>query len=272
MRYSLVIMVLAAGISGVAFGCGPPSCPTCEYWNGNDCVSVICPDCQYCSYDDGRCHTWCPAGTSCCNGQSCCSPANCESCVNGWCQFCGGDPYKTCCNGQCCDPAQCQSCVNGQCQVCGGDTCYTCVNGQCVLCGGYPNKKCCDGTCYQECEESGDTTPCSSTKDTPCLGCVGLFGDCHTACHSYHYLNTTIYGCYGGCPGECDWVEPEPDCYKVYYCENYIHYVFAECTDMSETGPVPLDCWPQYVIPWSCTRCQEGELCSTETVPSRRCQ
>ena len=112
----------------------------------------------------------------------------------------------------------------------------------------------------------------SKIKRYGVLGCVGLFGNCHNACYSYHYLNTPIYACDEGCPGECDWVEPEPDCYKVYYCENHIHYTFAECTSMSETGPVPLDCYEQLVMPWSCTRCSKGELYRTETLVSRRCQ
>ncbi len=201
------------------------------------------------------------------------SGPTCPPCANpyfngsGW--ACGGCVIDC---GNCfkCDTSTIPPSCADKCDSLNCKYCPDCSTG-CQVCGGEPNQKCCNGTCYPKCKESSTTTPCSSTNNTPCLGCVGLFGNCHSACYSYHYLNTPIYACDGGCPDECDFEDPDPDCYEVYYCENYIHYTFAECTNWSETGPVPLDCYEELVTPWSCTRCREGALYRTETCPSRRC-
>jgi hypothetical protein len=131
--------------------------------------------------------------------------------------------------------------------------------------------KCCDGTCQPKCEEVGSETPCSSEKNSPCPGCVGIFGNCSSN-EARFYSDELIYNCWGGCPGECDDEYPDPPCVDIYYCNNYIHYTFAECTSWSETGPVPLDCYEELVMPWSCTRCQQGDYSRTLNVLSRRCQ
>jgi hypothetical protein len=295
-KYIVVFLATSLFLPGLVRPAMACHCPPCyrqtesggcvfDCTAGDGCCNYH--NCKSCDWGTGRCYYYCEDGTTCCYDGACCDPHRCRSCVSGHCRKCNGDPNYDCCNGECYDKRikKCckdgekewicekyKECCNGSC--CDPNECKSCVDGECKVCGGDPTKKCCNGTCEPKCEEVSSETPCSSTKNTSCLGCVGLFGDCHNACYSYHYLNTPIYACNGGCPGECDWEEPDPDCYDVYYCDNYIHYTFAECTSCPGGEiycPVPLDCYEEDVMPWSCTRCQEGGYYKTETVSSRRC-
>jgi len=202
-----------------------PECGDCERWNGDQCVPYGnceggCPNCYACA------GCWCECASECC-GDSDCGEPNCWSCVN-----CG-------CENQC--TGSCQSCVDGSCKVCGGD----------------PDQICCDGGCRPKCHEWDDETSCSSANDEPCVACVGIFGDCSTYA-TWVYTNAVTHGCSGGCLGDCHDVE-KPVCYRLYKCGSYIHYVFAECGTGGEI-PGPLDCYSQEVMPWSCTRCAQGDL------------
>jgi hypothetical protein len=135
------------------------------------------------------------------------------------------------------------------------------------------NKKCCEGTCQPKCEEVYSETLCSSENNILCPACVGMLGNC-TSIEVRFYTDATIYNCGGGCPGDCDYEYPYPDCYEVYSCSNYIHYTFAECTSYPGEimDPLPLDCYEQLVGPWSCTRCQQGDYSHTVPVVSKRCK
>lgn len=116
------------------------SCMTCS---NNNWVPV-CPSDATCN--DGHC---CYAGsTYCSNGYNwgCCWTIECETCVDGFCKVCGGDPNKACCNGQCYDirtkqcchdatndyicDINCKSCCNGSC--CDSTKGEICKNGDCV--------------------------------------------------------------------------------------------------------------------------------------------
>jgi hypothetical protein len=81
-----------------------------------------------------------------------CHPEFCESCIDGQCKLCGGEPNFGCCEGHCCDLDQCLDCntVTGACvSRCRPEDCRTCDgNGQCQTCGNDPNKACCNGQCY----------------------------------------------------------------------------------------------------------------------------
>jgi len=107
-------------------GCEPP-CDDCEECDIEDCECVWegCPSCGRCRYCDSSCDCqWvgncrydsdCPDCHTCptpeCNCEYQCNPDNCQTCVNGSCQVCGGDPDKCCDNGTCVD-----KCTNtGQC-------------------------------------------------------------------------------------------------------------------------------------------------------------
>lgn len=192
--------------------------------------------------------------------------------MNGQIVTCGGDPNKECCGGQCitkCDTDNCEECDGaGGCESkCGPNE--ECCNGECC---DTTTKKCCDGECQPKCDETENETMCSSEQNTSCPGCVGALGNC-SGNEARVYSNETIYNCGGGCPGDCPGMPfPTAPCYDIYYCQNYISYTFAECTAMSETGPVPLDCYNQIEFPWSCTRCQGGGYDRTMDVVSRSCQ
>jgi len=95
------------------------------------------PPCRRC--EDGVWVWKCGAGQTCCSG-SCCSGSCCDNktcydpdtkrcCHYGTGQTC--DKNKQCCDGDCCDPDKCESCVDGECKVCGGDPNYFCCDGSC---------------------------------------------------------------------------------------------------------------------------------------------
>lgn len=52
--------------------------------------------------------------TTTCGSDFDCDPCNCESCVDGECKVCGGDPNKFCCEGECCKSG-CEFCWEGNC-------------------------------------------------------------------------------------------------------------------------------------------------------------
>jgi hypothetical protein len=122
------------------------------------------------------------------------------------------------------------------------------------------------------CVEEDDETSCSAVNNMPCIKCVGILGGCSDYI-TMQYTNAVRYDCTGGCPGECDDVD-SPICYRTYKCKGGITYNLAECTSMSEIGPVPLDCYPQEVTMWRCTLCAPDydNLLYTGYTPSSRCQ
>jgi len=66
---------------------------------------------------------------------SSCDPANCQTCVDGWCQVCGGDPNQVCCDGSCepkCEDGE----PTGECDT-SHNAEYECVG--CVLIGDCSN-------------------------------------------------------------------------------------------------------------------------------------
>jgi hypothetical protein len=106
--------------------CNAAECQRCVDGScrGCDPISEAC-----CSNGiTGQCFD--PWSQVCCNGQVYTWPEHkcCKDGTNEW--VCDSD--KECCNGNCCDPAKCESCVDGQCKVCGGDPSMHCENGQCV--------------------------------------------------------------------------------------------------------------------------------------------
>jgi len=247
---------LPAAVAGCLDWCG--WCYTCE---DCECVYDGCPRCGSCRYcgSDCRCRNYGDCWGGC---------PTCESCVNCYCQCnseCGCDG-KTC--SGCCVCSNC-SCVPNH-SNCDEANCYKCENCNCVYRCNPDTQVCCDGSCKPKCEEVGSETLCGSENDTPCRACVGITGNCFDH-RAKSYTNEIIYNCSGGCPGECDDEYPDPPCYEEYFCDDYIHYTFAECTNMSETGPVPLECYDAGA-PWGCTRCQQGGYYRTLTVLSRRCQ
>jgi hypothetical protein len=87
------------------------------------------------------------------------------------------------------------------------------------------------------------------------------------------YTDAVRWDCTGGCAGDCNSVPLPPVCYRTYECKTGIRYTFAECTNMSETGPVPLDCYGTE-DPWSCWTCVPNYsiLKYTGDTTSSRCQ
>ena len=176
----------------------------------------------------------------------------CKSCVG-----CSCECTSECCADSDCDQANCYHCVDCHCQ-------YKCD----------PNTEvCCDGVCTPKCEEVGSETLCGSENNIPCPGCVGILGDCSNY-KARFYTNEIIYNCSGGCPGDCDGEYPAPPCYDIYYCNNYIHYTYAECRPpIPPAPPGPIDCYETGPgMPWGCTRCQQGDYYLTMDVLSRICQ
>jgi len=193
--------------------------------------------------DCGECCEWDPDVEDCVTIGGC--PA-CYSCLNCNCE----------CTSECCDDSAC-----GPCQECNLDTCYCddicieceeCVEDNCISCGAL-GKVCCEGWCEEPCEEEDDETMCSSANDEECIKCVGILGGCSSH-YTHIYTNATTYSCNGGCYGDCQQIQG-PACYRIHKCtEKTPPDSFAECTSMSETGPVPLDCYP-VGMPWYCYYC-----------------
>jgi len=293
-QIALLMVFLLLLFTRPAMGWQQP-CPGCCAWSGYDCVSSSskCSQCEDCIKHEIKHTCTCECNVECgCDGKTCPGCCKCEDCAcvddSSKCTGCKScsifgcacfdDNRKCpenheCCNGVCCSGNDCKYCdVNDNCvSYCDPSKCHECDGlGHCEVCGGDPNETCCDGTCQPKCEEVGSETLCGSEKDTPCRSCVGILGDCFNY-KAQVYSNQTIYNCSGGCPGECDDEYPSPPCYDEYFCNNWIHYNFAECTSMSETGPVPLECYDAGQ-PWGCTRCQQGDYSRTLYVLSRRCQ
>ena len=245
------LLLLLSAIQNCARAC-PPQCPPCYYWNGQHCIYGCNPDrCETCK--QGECQSTCDSE----NCQRCNGSGSCEStCDPNQCEQCDGE-------GNCessCDPNQCEVCDGqGNCEsTCDPDQCEECDGqGNCEVCGGDPDKVCCEGSCEPICEQTGYDAICSSDNDKSCRACVGIGGNCSNY-DARVYSNQTIYNCTGGCPGECDEEYPSPPCYDEYYCNNWIHYTFAECSAMGPTGPRPLECYDAG-MPWGCTRCQQGD-------------
>ena len=93
-----------------AYTCCGPGWSYCPGAVSPGPVFDCCPP-DYQCLGNGRC---CPNGTTLCEGPggmwSCCNPSYCnESCIDGWCQTCGGDPNTSCCNGNCCPHGCCEN-------------------------------------------------------------------------------------------------------------------------------------------------------------------
>ncbi len=137
--------------SGTGATC-PKSASCCD--GGKSCPDSNTHFC--CNYGTGQ---TCPNGETCCNNpeKPCCNPALCESCIDGQCKVCGGDPAKVCCNGQCKTNTGTNTCRLDVQEI---DTTFCICGGN--ICGGggakYPQYQCA-GTCI------GCYT-CSSTQTT----------------------------------------------------------------------------------------------------------
>lgn len=137
---------------------GSPICcpPDGEYCPGaphplNDC----CPPGQYC-VGNGRCCPKEPTPWTLCEGSegtwTCCDPSYCnQTCVNGICRDCGGDPTKCCVNRVCKGPI-CDNCHSLS------DTAYEC--------GHYEDSTtCASDFCIIDVL---DTVTCDYHPDSPC--------------------------------------------------------------------------------------------------------
>jgi hypothetical protein len=186
-----------------------------------------------------------------------------------------------------CDPPceGCQKCEEGVCvdddSKCDTENCYRCVSGDCEYqclsghfccdgeCCGTGARCCSDGSCASCCYEEEDETTCSSANNIPCTACVGVFGDCSIN-NTYIYTNASLYDCTAGCPGDCPDDSDSIVCSRRYSCKTGIVYNFQECTNMSEMGPVPLDCY-NAGMPWYCKTCVQDSLLLTLSFGSKRC-
>ena len=120
----------------------------------------------------------------------CCESGNGKACLY----------EETCCGSDCCDPTQCETCVDGECIVCEGDPELTCYNGHCCCapngCGS------CGGTSYPDnptaCEDTSFLAACDAHD--ACYGdCGHDKADCDTTFH-----NAMIAVCNGSsCEGSC---------------------------------------------------------------------
>jgi len=99
----------------------------------------------------------CNSDQPCCNGH-CCDPNDCETCVDGYCQVCGGDPNKICCdNGSCVKPCELEAVV-GQCDK---------KTVQCPECGSWCSdyyKIVYTGNTVYRCKEPGCPGDCQDTE------------------------------------------------------------------------------------------------------------
>lgn len=172
-----------------AMGWVPP-CPPCNYWFG-ECIYY-------------------------------CEPNWCETCVDGSCQVCGGDPDKVCCDGTCCDTDDCEkTCVDGSCQVCGGDPDCECVDGECLCCWrlqehpqGTGDCACSEGTghCGTYIEAwSISTCERSSSGSKYCNITYRQVGSRYACDESTDWVN--LFLCYSGqaaqCVAICSWGSAE---------------------------------------------------------------
>jgi len=262
MRYSLVIMAVVLGISGVAFGCSG-GCGTCAYWNGEECLPWCNP--SYCENCDGQGHCIVCNATpyqECCSGQ--CYDIRVQKCCQavGYGYVCNNN--DTCCNGQCCNPLQCKSCVNGVCKSnCDPNLCQVCDGqGHCIVCNGNMSKCCMNGQCKNRCgssccgddqyccgeqaccaadevccyyldtlehycsppcrDEVIDTTSCSENNEDD-YKCTGCQQITAPTCGTYRdYTGLQIKACYDGCP-QFDWSTSYDDCYREKRCFPMLH-------------------------------------------------
>jgi hypothetical protein len=213
--------------------CLYPLCSCYTYCGTSPCCHGHCCSSGATCCSDGRC---CSRGGACC-GAGCCDPgAHCCS-SNGHCcldgkNCCGNsgccDPDKTCCgDGHCCDPTQCQTCVDGTCQFCGGDEvnkfcCYgnCCDKRKCEYCD--PETQSCKPRCKPEkCEEcDANSWSCKSRckSDECCIdgACVesGL-------CWILPRCNSSTYSC-----GDFD----ESVCNSMTEQVNYDGHVHYRCS------------------------------------------
>jgi hypothetical protein len=134
----------------------------CRHWRTEQCCwntwelwATVCSNELGCCY--GVCYDY--AAKYCCND----GPP-------GGHRFYLIDIDKQCCNGSSCDPANCETCIDGECKVCGGDPTKTCCNGSCCN----TNQKCCDGSC---CNKDWTKETVAERADT-CGSCNSSTGYC----------------------------------------------------------------------------------------------
>ena len=264
--------------------CDGPCCNDVCCGSGDTCCDGSCCDGPCCN------DVCCGSGEDCC-GATCYDPST-QGCCDGTIytlatqKCCDDGPFGkytcgislACCIGSCCVSGE-ACCETG---ILSG-TCYNTTTQKCCPTGDPPylcdiDEVCCDydDSCAEPCDEWGDGgVTCSSSNNSPCIACVGALGNCSDN-KELVYLNNEVYDCSGGCPGappDCSSFNNDGvDCYDEYLCtDNGIPYVMAHCTSMSETGPIPLECYST-TIPLGCTRCQKGGFYQTMTVASPTCQ
>jgi len=190
----------------------------------------------------------------------------CFGCETCFCPVCVDDDSK--CTGCC------YLCVDALCLadplLCSG--CCSCTGCQCLdddsLCLPWV-EVCCDCGCEPVCEEVENDQVCSSEYDTLCPGCVQEALDDCSNYEASRGTNAIRYNCWGGCPGDCYDVVPDPVCWNLYFCEDKITIPFAICKRLWPGDP--LDCYTSFQ-PVECTRCRQGGYNYSLPLISMRCK
>jgi len=190
MKRQISLILIVSALSTVANGWTPPSIH-CIWWNGYGWVAK-CQNGRFQSplgccpgetpEEDTCCVTW--SGEICCNHQCVVPDPNHDCCDNR--ELYNTDTHE-CCGGKViakCDPDKCESCIDGECKVCDGDPNLACHNGHCCCapngcgsCGGIDiipdNPAGCSDTSFLEVCNTHDSCygECGSNKDT----CDGVF-------------------------------------------------------------------------------------------------
>jgi hypothetical protein len=157
---------------GTANCCDPAACEDCN-WTTGVCESR-CPDCQTCD-GAGNCRD--------------CDPNHCETCIDGKCVVCGGDPTATCRDGHCC-------CAANGCGACGGPSIPDNPTG----CSDTSFLDACNAhdTCYATCDNDlNHKTVCDNAFFITMLNvCDGSNPACTTLCiiAANAYFNGVFWG------------------------------------------------------------------------------
>ncbi|MFA5292476.1 MAG: hypothetical protein WC496_05510 [Phycisphaerae bacterium] len=149
-------------------GCTPPPSPIhCFIWKSGR-WEWKCQVDQYGHSIQECCEGETPAEDECCAWDKICCNHECVT-PDGNQACCDGEElYNTdtqeCCGGNVitkCDPDECESCIDGECKVCGGDP-----NKQC--CGNYQccNESCNDSFNCEKCKDGGGCQACLRTVST----------------------------------------------------------------------------------------------------------